>query len=357
MKITYVINSIKRSGPNQVLLNMVSGLVGNDYSIEVVAFFDGGDLREVKKLEKLGAKVVILGVPKSKIISVGSKRLKQHLSNDIDIVHSHGILSDIAVIRAGFGSKAVSTIHNDMFEDYIFTFGKSKGLLYIFFHIWYLRFFKQVVCCSEAANKKLSRYIRGSISIVNGIAYDKQKPVKSAEIDVRKQLGIPTGAKVFLYTGKLTNRKNVIGLLESFSKACNQNEYLIIVGEGDLMSECVKYASKNIFIVGFQAEVMPYYKAADVYVSASRSEGFSISVVEALAENLLLLLSDIPSHLEVFAIDKGMYIGEIFSKDSFLSGKNQLEISKTQSREYYDRYLTDQVMMKAYKKVYLGAAS
>lgn len=336
---------------------MVSGLQGRGYDIEVVAFFDGGDPQEVEKLEKLGAKVVILGVAKSKIISVGAKRLKQHLSSGVDIVHSHGILSDIAVIRAGFGARAVSTIHNDMFEDYIFTFGKIKGLLYVLLHIWYLRFFKQVVCCSEVANKKLLQYVRGSIFIVNGIGYDEQGQVKSAELDVREQLGIPAGAKVFLYTGKLTNRKNVIGLLESFSKARNQNEYLIIVGEGDLMPECAKYASDNVFLVGFQSDVRPYYKAADIYVSASRAEGFSISVVEALAENLLLLLSDIPSHLEVFAINKDMYIGEIFNKVSFASGKDKLKMNKKQSREYYRRYLTDSVMMDAYKKVYLGATS
>ena len=36
MRIVYVINSIKRSGPNQVLLNMVSGIKGKDYDIKVV---------------------------------------------------------------------------------------------------------------------------------------------------------------------------------------------------------------------------------------------------------------------------------------------------------------------------------
>ncbi len=47
-----------------------------------------------------------------------------------------------------------------------------------------------------------------------------------------------------------------------------------------------------------QLELPRYFRAADVYVSASHSDGTSISLLEALATGLPALVSDIPGNLE-----------------------------------------------------------
>jgi glycosyltransferase involved in cell wall biosynthesis len=47
-----------------------------------------------------------------------------------------------------------------------------------------------------------------------------------------------------------------------------------------------------------QAELPKYYRAADLYLSASHSDGTSISMLEALACGCPVLLSDIPGNLE-----------------------------------------------------------
>lgn len=358
MKITYVINAIKRSGPNQVLLNMVTGLSGNNYEIDVVTFFDGDNKEETQRLESLGAKVHVLDVTKREIPTLGAKKLREYLEvYNPDVIHAHGILSDIAVVRSGYGSKAITTIHNDMFEDYIFSFGRVKGMAYIVLHLFYLRAFNQVVCCSKSAWVKLSRYIPKAIFIHNGIAGDYKKG-PHARTGVRKQLGIQKDDKVFLYTGKLNARKNVLELLEDFKVSRNEDEHLVLVGNGELEDECKKYEGNGIHLVGFQSNVDPYYQAADVYVSASHAEGFSISVIEATQYDLLLLLSDIPAHKEVFNIDKSMYIGETFSKGMFAASKIKLlGHDQNQAIKYYKRYLTDIVMMKAYDKAYQGVLS
>ena len=53
---------------------------------------------------------------------------------------------------------------------------------------------------------------------------------------------------------------------------------------------------------------------SDVYASASRSEGFSISVLEALSCGLGLFLSDIPSHREVVMAGKDIPVGVLFKQ-------------------------------------------
>ena len=74
---------------------------------------------------------------------------------------------------------------------------------------------------------------------------------------------------------------------------------------------------------------------SDVYVSASKSEGFSISVLEALSCGLGLFLSDIPSHREVVEMGQDVYLGEIFSSGDF-------EIKLNALRERKDKQCRDQ---------------
>lgn len=354
VRIVYVINSIKRSGPNQVLLNMVSGIQDKGYDIKVVAFFDG-DQNEIDKLKQLNAQVDVLGVSKRSIVTDGAKKLRRYLDNSSpDVVHSHGILSDIAVIRSGFGKKSVTTIHNNMFEDYVYSFGRIRGTIYLMLHLIYLRKFSYVVCCSNNARMKLQRYIKRVKCIHNGISSapvgDKRK--QRARSALCKELGINLKDKVFLYAGNLTFGKGVLVLLEEFSKSGKDDEHLIVAGDGELLERCHNYSSKNIHIVGFQPSIQKYYQAADVYVSASLSEGFSIAIIEALQNNLLLLLANIPAHEEVFRIDNTMYIGELFSKNTFAENKIRLAYSQKQSKKYYEKYLTDAAMMEEYSKFY-----
>lgn len=355
MRIVYVINSIKRSGPNRVLLSMISGLKNMHYDIRVVAFFDSDSSDEVKKIESFGIKLDILGIDKRKIPTLGAKKLREYL--DVcrpDIVHSHGILSDIAVIRSGFGKKSVTTIHNNMFEDYIYSFGRIKGAIYIMLHLIYLRKFSYVVCCSNNARMKLRRYIKRVECIHNGIpniSRDNRRR-QHARNSLCKELGINLEDKVFLYAGNLTFGKGVLVLLEKFAKSGKSNEHLIVAGGGELLERCRNYSSKNIHIVGFQPSIQKYYQAADVYVSASLSEGFSIAIIEALQNNLLLLLSNIPAHEEVFKMDRTMYIGELFSENTFAKNKIRLAYNQKQSKKYYEKYLTDVAMMKEYSKFY-----
>ena len=69
---------------------------------------------------------------------------------------------------------------------------------------------------------------------------------------------------------------------------------------------------------------------SDVYVSASKSEGFSISVLEALSCGLGLFLSDIPSHREVVEMGQDVYLGETFSQQDFSN-----KLSKLRSKSLY----------------------
>ena len=95
---------------------------------------------------------------------------------------------------------------------------------------------------------------------------------------------------------------------------------------------------------------------SDVYVSASKSEGFSISVLEALSCGLGLLLSDIPSHREVVEMGQDVYLGETFPPENFAMKLNALRERKTNKAEiraFQERNLSVKTMTLQYAGLYI----
>jgi len=109
-----------------------------------------------------------------------------------------------------------------------------------------------------------------------------------------------TNEILFLSVGSLIERKNVIELVEFFSKVTLRNIKLVIIGDGPLYKKIKKMKPRNVVFLRYIADVIPYYKMADYYISSSHSEGFPNAVLEALSSGLPVMLSEIEMHKEFF---------------------------------------------------------
>lgn len=96
-------------------------------------------------------------------------------------------------------------------------------------------------------------------------------------------------------------------LVRGFARAAREipDLRLLLVGGGSQERLLHKVLSKNKLLdrVQFTGQVrsdeLPdYYRAADLYVSASHSDGSSVSLMEALASGLPVIVSDIPGNRE-----------------------------------------------------------
>ena len=81
------------------------------------------------------------------------------------------------------------------------------------------------------------------------------------------------------------------------------NLRLFLLGSGSMAAEIRKILMPVLLQVQFvgqvsQEKLPSYYRAADLYVSASHSDGSSLSLLEALACGLPALVSDIPGNRE-----------------------------------------------------------
>ena len=124
--------------------------------------------------------------------------------------------------------------------------------------------------------------------------------------ELRKNLGWEN-ALVLLSTRNFEPIYGVGILLDAFvnSLRMDRNLRLLLLGDGSLRSKYEHMAvekgiRKYVHFAGrIRFEELPdYYHAADLYISASRVDGSSISLLQAMASGLPSLVSDIPGNRE-----------------------------------------------------------
>ena len=106
-------------------------------------------------------------------------------------------------------------------------------------------------------------------------------------------------------------------MLEGFKKfsAGKDDVELLMISDGSTKEETLKYISDNnlgskINFIGRvqNAELPEYLSASDVYISTSLSDGTSLSLLEAMACGLGLIVSDVPAIKEWVSEENGITV-------------------------------------------------
>lgn len=159
--------------------------------------------------------------------------------------------------------------------------------------------------CQTVVNKARSFGYHGPVSIFPwGVDLDHFQPGPTGAI--RQKLGWQNN-KVFLSNRTMEPLYGVDVIARAFNKALQKDDTirLILFGKGSeeqkvrtILNEAE--SAGKVFYGGFaNLEDLPdIYRSADVYLSASHSDGSSVSLMEALACGKPALVSDIPSNQE-----------------------------------------------------------
>jgi len=116
-----------------------------------------------------------------------------------------------------------------------------------------------------------------------------------ARAGTRAALGIPPDAFVLLTVGVLNANKGQTVIARSLAKAARSNWWWVLVGDGpdrpsvEAVLHGTSLEARTVFVSN-AARVADWYAAADVLVSASRCETFSLVCAEALAAGLPVVL-------------------------------------------------------------------
>ncbi len=131
----------------------------------------------------------------------------------------------------------------------------------------------------------------------------------------RKSLGIADDEILFSGMGIYIHRKGFDVLIKAFAKVKNfadengrKIKLALIGGGGDQRENYLKLADslgvKIIMPEKFVEDVRQWLWASDIFVMPSREEGFSIALLEGLASELPVIVSDIEPFTEIISIEK-----------------------------------------------------
>ena len=120
-------------------------------------------------------------------------------------------------------------------------------------------------------------------------------------IDITKFFSMPHELFTFINVSRQDKNKNQSLILRAFSKLYHENPSilmkLILVGDGDrhklLIEETESLGVKNsVEFTGYVSSAVQYLSCSDVYISSAYREGFSLSVLEAMASRLPIIATD-----------------------------------------------------------------
>jgi UDP-glucose:(heptosyl)LPS alpha-1,3-glucosyltransferase len=126
--------------------------------------------------------------------------------------------------------------------------------------------------------------------IYNGIDLESFHPRlrEAHRSSLRRRLGIPEEVPVFLHVGAGFERKGVFRLIEAFALSGSSDAHLLIVGSDKAQSRAERHAASRgvaprVHFAGTQADVRPWYGAADAFVLATLYDPFPNAALEAMA--------------------------------------------------------------------------
>jgi glycosyltransferase involved in cell wall biosynthesis len=243
--------------------------------------------------------------------------------NHIDVIHAHELKAVTNGLLAGFFSETrvrISHTHTPISEWTIEKYKKAYDFLKVFGYAQLVRFFGSAEIALTQSRKDVKEregipanklfIIPNAIEPSQFDIPDSKKQAYRNEILTKYSL--PTDAYVFGYVSRITMEKGHDLLVDAFANLLKMQfvdkdkVYLLLAGGG---SEESKLRNKikelgiedRVVITGVFAteDLIKYYSTLDIFVFPSKTEGFGIVLIEAMACGLPCICTDLPVLQEV----------------------------------------------------------
>lgn len=349
-KILIVIDSLRGGGAEKVLYDILKNIDLKKYRIDIFLIFNYGIYKH--KIEKLGVSIeglfneredftnsIFYRKLKSLLIKISRwvyckypfliKKLKTK-EYDIEISFLEGY-SSVLVANRKNDSKKIGWVHIDLEKHKMINRNLERES--------YNKIDK-IICVSSDSKKSVENLypkFKNKIEVI-------YNPVPKEEIlkSCLKESNIYSTEKINLLTvGRLNKQKGYDILLEAHKQLLEEGlDYnLYILGEGEEKKKLEQYIKentieKNTFLLGFKENPYPYIKEADIFISSSRYEGYSLVVAEALCLEKPVIATKCVGPVEL--LDNGKYglLAEIESVESLKENMKKLILSEELRKKY-----------------------
>lgn len=202
----------------------------------------------------------------------------------------------------------------------------SKYFLWLNQLIEYLGLFfsDRIITVNTAIQKEITRVIGKKRKIDVEVLFNDVPPIsislQEEMFRTRTQFAIPEGAKVLVTAGIINKGKNIEILIKCLPKIGMNNLFLFIVGEGSAKTDFhyQNYLKELIETLGLdqrviftgwleKKELWKIFRAADLFVLPSKSEGMPNAMLEALGFDLPCIGSKVPGIIDILQYEELMF--------------------------------------------------
>ena len=162
----------------------------------------------------------------------------------------------------------------------------------------------------------------GKVYYCRGLGVKPKLPERTPK-EVREELGSQYTYNL-AFAGELSGRKNQKYLISSMPriKEFIPHARLWLIGDGDKRQELEELAKNlgvenDVLFLGRRENVADYVNAADIYVSASKSEGLPFNIVEALMLGKTVLATRCKGQEDIIVSNKSGYLFELDKSDEY----------------------------------------
>jgi len=356
-----VISTLKESGPVNVVYNIIKGCIESEIEFHIVSISKEPTNNSVNRFLKLNVIYKNLELNRFNSIFKGRNALKKYLKiNNINVIHFHGFRPNYLGSLFTKKYKTITTIHNNPYEDYTSRYGKVLGQIMNFLQDEFLKRIDKIVSVSKSNALLISaKTKREVVTIVNGIDTNKFKQLEESRKLIRNELGLKAKDLLFVSVGHLSEIKNPLFIIDAFKKTKIKNIKLLFLGDGKLYKNCISRIENDdrIKLLGRKKNIIDYLSASDIFISSSITEGMPNAVIEAMSCNNILLLSKIPSHIDILSKGNIGYSFSINNLNSLKEAITRVERSRSEfkSKEIRDTAINNfdlTIMSKDYKRLY-----
>ena len=246
------------------------------------------------------------------------------LAGNFDVIITHTTLAAFH-IRLAVASRGRPRIVN-MVHGYLFSQNSNfiKRNLLLFCEKLVKRKTDAIIVMNkdDVRIAKRNRLSSGKVYYCRGLGV-KPKLAERTPKEVREELNSQNTYNL-AFAGELSGRKNQKYLISSMPriKEFIPHARLWLIGDGDKRDELETLAKElgvenDVLFLGKRENVGDYVNAADIYVSASKSEGLPFNIVEALLLGKTVLASRCKGQEDIIVSNKSGYLFELDKSDEY----------------------------------------
>ena len=178
----------------------------------------------------------------------------------------------------------------------------------------------------------------------------------------RNELGLIPTDTVMLSVGELNKNKNHEIVLRAMARLNRPDLHYVIAGRGELKGNLEQLAkdlgvSSQLHLLGFRTDVKELFKMADFFAHPSFREGLSVAVMEAMANGLPVICTEIRGNTDLIEDNKGGYLFKPAELETaFQALKSMMESSDRNSMGLYNlrkaEGLDIAAVLEVMKKIY-----